>query len=70
MKRRSTVLSPSNLSLLSVHFSSASDEWATPQWLFDALNKEFGFTLDVCSTHENAKCRCHFTRFENGLKTS
>lgn len=60
----------SNSKSLSVHFSSATDEWATPQWLFDALHKEFGFTLDVCSTHENAKCRRHFTRDENGLKTS
>jgi site-specific DNA-methyltransferase (adenine-specific) len=52
----------------SVHFSSASDEWATPQWLFESLNMEFGFTLDVCSTHENAKCQRHFTREEDGLK--
>jgi hypothetical protein len=28
---------------LAVHFSSQSDEWPTPQWLFDALNREFGF---------------------------
>src|SRR5439155_10199524 len=29
-----------------VHFSSQSDEWPTPQWLFDSLSKEFLFTLD------------------------
>lgn len=50
-----------------VHFSSKSDEWPTPQWLFDALDAEFGFTLDPCSTDENAKCRIHFTREQNGL---
>ena len=55
---------------LDVHFSSKTDEWPTPQWLFDALNKEFGFTLDVCSTHENAKCKRHFTREEDGLGKS
>lgn len=52
---------------MSVHFSQESDEWATPQWLFDALNKEFGFTLDPCSSGDNAKCADHFTMKENGL---
>lgn len=37
-------------------FSSASDEWETPQALFDELNKEFHFTLDVCATEKNRKC--------------
>jgi phage N-6-adenine-methyltransferase len=47
--------------------SSASVEWATPQELFDTLNAEFRFTLDPCCTHENAKCKRHFTIEENGL---
>lgn len=55
---------------LAVHFSSQSAEWATPQWLFDALNKEFTFTLDPCSTHANAKCARHFTLAEDGLLQS
>lgn len=37
-------------------FSSATDEWATPQEFFDELNKEFGFRLDVCATRQNVKC--------------
>ena len=37
--------------------TSQSDEWETPQWLFDALNAEFGFTLDGAATRENAKCK-------------
>lgn len=53
---------------LNVHFSSETDEWPTPQWLFDALDKEFGFTLDPCSNHENAKCKKHFTREDDGLR--
>jgi phage N-6-adenine-methyltransferase len=49
-------------------FTSQSDEWATPQDLFDALNAAFKFTLDPCATHQNAKCRRYFTRAKNGLK--
>lgn len=48
-------------------FSSKTPEWATPQHVFDELNKEFDFTLDPCSTHENAKCEYHFTKEEDGL---
>lgn len=66
----SAVSTQKSLPVPSVHFSSESNEWATPQWLFDALNKEFGFTVDVCSTHENAKCAKHYTRNENGLMKS
>lgn len=44
-----------------------TDVWATPDWLFAALDKEFGFKLDPCSTHENAKCDQHYTMHENGL---
>ena len=51
-----------------VMFSSASDEWETPQALFDGLNDEFGFTLDVCATAENAKCKRYFTKEQDGLK--
>ena len=47
--------------------SSNTPEWATPQSFFDELNREFSFTLDPCSTHENAKCEKHFTKEEDGL---
>ena len=40
-----------------VIYSSKTDIWATPQDLFDRLDAEFHFTLDPCSTHENAKCK-------------
>lgn len=33
-----------------------SDEWRTPQWLFDELNQEFNFDIDLCATAENSKC--------------
>ena len=47
--------------------SSKSNEWATPQDLFDKLNKEFNFTLDPCSTKENAKCKNFYTIEDDGL---
>ena len=37
-------------------FSSATPEWETPQDLFDKLNAEFNFGLDVCATQANSKC--------------
>lgn len=47
--------------------SSNTNEWATPQLFFDELNVEFNFTLDPCSTHENAKCKKHYTIEQDGL---
>jgi len=51
-------------------FSSKSDEWSTPQDIFDNLDAEFHFNLDPCSTHENCKCENHYTKEDNGLKHS
>lgn len=50
-----------------VMFSSKSAEWETPQALFDELNDEFHFTLDVCATPENAKCDRYYTKEQDGL---
>lgn len=50
--------------------SSKSNEWETPQGLFDDLNKEFNFTLDPCATSLNAKCEKYYTKRENGLQQS
>ena len=33
---------------LSVHFSSARTDWATPSHVYTALDREFHFTLDPC----------------------
>ena len=52
-----------------VMFSSASEEWETPQDVFDYCNRHEGpLTLDVCATPENAKCPQYFTKEQNGLK--
>ncbi len=52
---------------MAVHYSSASNEWATPQYLFDALDAVYHFTLDPCCTEKTAKCRVYFTQEHNGL---
>lgn len=51
-----------------VMFSSQTDNWATPQWLFNELDKEFSFTLDACASADNAKCAKYYTREQDGLK--
>jgi len=50
--------------------SSKSNEWETPQELFNELDNEFHFTLDPCATKENAKCVKYYTKDINGLKQS
>ena len=55
---------------MNVLFSSKSDEWATPQWLFDKLNKTHNFTLDPASDGTNNKCAKHYTQAQNGLSQS
>ncbi|MBF0773257.1 phage N-6-adenine-methyltransferase [Mammaliicoccus sciuri] len=52
---------------MSVHFSSKTNEWSTPQSFFDELDKEFNFTLDPCATHDNAKCKKYYTIEDDGL---
>ena len=52
---------------LGVHFSSTTAEWPTPEVAFNALNEEFGFTLDPCATHHNHKCPKYYTTHEDGL---
>lgn len=51
-----------------VLYSSRSEMWETPQWLFDELDEEFHFTLDVCAVPENAKCSNFYTPEQDGLK--
>ena len=48
--------------------SSESIEWATPQWLFDLLDKEYHFETDVCASKGNAKCRTFWTKEDSGLE--
>src|SRR3990167_1015349 len=52
---------------MKVHYSSKTNEWSTPQDLFDALNAEFHFTLDPCANSENAKCTKFYSKEDDGL---
>lgn len=51
-------------------FTSNSNEWETPQKVYDELNREFDFTLDPSSSEKNHKCDKYFTLSENGLEKS
>ncbi len=51
-----------------VMFSSGSEEWETPQDLFDYLDGQFHFTLDAAATESNAKCERFFSREQNSLQ--
>lgn len=47
---------------------SLTDQWATPQWLFDQLNDIYGpFDLDVAASSGNAKCEVFFDEELDGL---
>ena len=48
-------------------FTSESDEWATPQEIFDELDREFDFNLDPCANETNAKCARYFSDADDGL---
>jgi len=48
-------------------FSSNTNEWATPQDIFDDLNKIYNFTLDPCASPDNHKCKKYFTIEDDGL---
>jgi phage N-6-adenine-methyltransferase len=48
-------------------FSAQTCMWSTPQYLFDQLDKEFAFELDVCASPENAKCTDYWTAEDDGL---
>ena len=48
--------------------SSQHDCWETQQELFDELDREFSFTLDVCALPENVKCTRFFSPQDDGLE--
>lgn len=52
---------------MNVHYSSETEEWETPQDLFDRLDREFNFSLDVCALDSSAKCENYFTPQDDGL---
>jgi phage N-6-adenine-methyltransferase len=53
-----------------VLFSSKSDEWETPQKLFNELNKEFNFKVDIAASPDNHKCDSYIDAEHDALKYS
>lgn len=51
-------------------FTSNTDQWSTPQDLFDELNKEFKFNLDVCADETNYKVIPYYSKLTDGLSSS
>lgn len=43
-------------------FKSKSEEYETPNEIFEPLQKEFNLKLDVCATKDNAKCKKYFEK--------
>ena len=48
-------------------FSSNKDNWGTPQELFDKLNDEFCFTVDLCADDLNHKVDKYYTKENDGM---
>ena len=47
---------------------SRGSDWSTPQDLFNKLDAEFHFTLDVCASDWNKKCVKYFDKGIDSLK--
>jgi phage N-6-adenine-methyltransferase len=48
-------------------FSHKSDEWETPQALFDELDYEFDFNFNPCASENNHKTKDFLTIKQDGL---
>ena len=48
---------------MDVHFSSKTDQWATPKNFFELQSSLYGpFDIDVCANETNAKCKVFFDK--------
>lgn len=43
------------MTLTDITLSSASSEWATPEWLFESLNRKYRFSYDPAASEWNRK---------------
>ena len=43
------------------------DSWSTPDHVFQILDHEFGFDIDVCASKYNAKCKRYITEQDDAL---
>ncbi len=49
-------------------FQSHKQEWQTPADLFDRLDREFGFTIDLAADKTNAKCPRYYSETDDALR--
>ena len=49
------------MAILAGKFESNKQDWETPQWLFDLLDAEFLFYIDLAASESNTKCRAFMT---------
>ena len=47
--------------------TSLSDRWSTPRYLFEHMDREFHFTVDVCADSTNHKCARYYDEETDGL---
>lgn len=48
-------------------FTSEKQDWETPDTIFNSLNQEFHFDIDIASSKSNAKCNKFFTKDDDAL---
>ena len=53
---------------MSIHFSSESTIWETPQEFFNKYHAIYNFKTDVCAIPENTKCDVFYSPEKDGLK--
>lgn len=46
---------------------SPGDEWRTPPFVFEYINRQYGFVVDLAATDENTLCEDWFTRQRDAL---
>jgi len=46
----------------------ARDEWRTPRWLFDWLDRRFQFDIDLAAAHNNALCATFWSKEADALE--
>ena len=48
-------------------FNAKSIEYETPDSIFEPLNRDFKFTVDVAANSENTKCQHYYDENSDGL---
>ena len=49
-------------------FESRKQEWTTPQDMWDQLNSEFHFSIDLAADGENTKCTSYYSKESDALR--